>query len=758
MSNINDILERLDKVKSTGEGKWQALCPSHDDKTPSLSICDADGVVKIYCHACGANGIETIATIGGEVSWLFSEKKTPITPPTKKDNSALANELYKLGAGDCSEHPYIVAKGIKSPVGARRLKISGKRLLIGIPIDVDALIIPIYAGKNPKISSLQIIWKSGDKFEKRFLKDANKELGWFAYCAKWSKAEKIVICEGVATGQSLVECTGLTVICAYSSGELPKIYEFVRSINKSAQIYIAVDSDKAGREAGEKCKGAILVEPSDAPDKFDWNDEHTKRGGPDVVAAAFENAKFIEPVSAGFNKILDSDPIQTNLDLLSHLDADSLLARMVRHTSSKTWIPENTILLMGLAAFSSVSCRAYSVEYEFGGLLPIGIYAAAEQPPSMSKGWALSTFTDIFFENQTKAIQQIKARITALEETDSLLDEEKEELKHLKKQFVTLFVNNATPEGLDKTLNGTCGFFSAVSSEQGLIDSITGASYGNGRPNNNDIILHGFDGGYMSSVRATREAYAGRVAGAFVAFSQYGTIEKILNNGIGTGYSQRFLMISENNKLGERDHHKIVAPDPQLEYEYKRCCEFSIDALFRPKKLEDLRKLKITTHGFWYIREYRQKIEPLLSNKGYYSSDVMAGAAGKINMQIMKISANLHLLSSERFLDHIQDKTILTAIAIANDLLKELYNICKSKGIIGQRAEYSSILMLFENNQTPRTARNIIQAKLKNEPFKSLGINVNKSKYIRNILDEMVKNDVLKISYLVDKTEVFSVC
>ena len=68
MSNINDILERLDKVKSTGEGKWQALCPSHDDKTPSLSICDADGVVKIYCHACGANGIETIATIVGEVS------------------------------------------------------------------------------------------------------------------------------------------------------------------------------------------------------------------------------------------------------------------------------------------------------------------------------------------------------------------------------------------------------------------------------------------------------------------------------------------------------------------------------------------------------------------------------------------------------------------------------------------------------------------------------------------------------------------
>jgi putative DNA primase/helicase len=30
---------------------WIALCPSHDDRTPSLSISEAEGKVLVYCHA-----------------------------------------------------------------------------------------------------------------------------------------------------------------------------------------------------------------------------------------------------------------------------------------------------------------------------------------------------------------------------------------------------------------------------------------------------------------------------------------------------------------------------------------------------------------------------------------------------------------------------------------------------------------------------------------------------------------------------------
>ena len=40
------ILQRLEKVKPKGNGKWTACCPAHTDKTPSLSITEAsDGKV-----------------------------------------------------------------------------------------------------------------------------------------------------------------------------------------------------------------------------------------------------------------------------------------------------------------------------------------------------------------------------------------------------------------------------------------------------------------------------------------------------------------------------------------------------------------------------------------------------------------------------------------------------------------------------------------------------------------------------------------
>lgn len=46
------LLQHLEKVKRTGQGKWLACCPSHGDKTPSLSIRELDdGRVLVHCFA-----------------------------------------------------------------------------------------------------------------------------------------------------------------------------------------------------------------------------------------------------------------------------------------------------------------------------------------------------------------------------------------------------------------------------------------------------------------------------------------------------------------------------------------------------------------------------------------------------------------------------------------------------------------------------------------------------------------------------------
>ena len=68
---IDAVLHRLDRVKSTGPGKWQALCPAHDDKRPSLSIKEADDHrVLLKCWSgCGA--AEIVSALGLSLADLF---------------------------------------------------------------------------------------------------------------------------------------------------------------------------------------------------------------------------------------------------------------------------------------------------------------------------------------------------------------------------------------------------------------------------------------------------------------------------------------------------------------------------------------------------------------------------------------------------------------------------------------------------------------------------------------------------------------
>lgn len=52
MSQVDNLLQLLDRVKRTRPGTWTALCPAHDDRAPSLSIRELDdGRVLIHCHA-----------------------------------------------------------------------------------------------------------------------------------------------------------------------------------------------------------------------------------------------------------------------------------------------------------------------------------------------------------------------------------------------------------------------------------------------------------------------------------------------------------------------------------------------------------------------------------------------------------------------------------------------------------------------------------------------------------------------------------
>jgi DNA primase len=47
---VENVLQRLDKVRKTGAFKWQACCPAHDNSGPSLAIREMDdGRVLLHC-------------------------------------------------------------------------------------------------------------------------------------------------------------------------------------------------------------------------------------------------------------------------------------------------------------------------------------------------------------------------------------------------------------------------------------------------------------------------------------------------------------------------------------------------------------------------------------------------------------------------------------------------------------------------------------------------------------------------------------
>lgn len=72
------LIPRLEKVKSRGPGSWMARCPAHDDRSPSLSIREADdGKILLRCMAgCRLEAI--VKAVGLEVSDLF--------PPRREDD------------------------------------------------------------------------------------------------------------------------------------------------------------------------------------------------------------------------------------------------------------------------------------------------------------------------------------------------------------------------------------------------------------------------------------------------------------------------------------------------------------------------------------------------------------------------------------------------------------------------------------------------------------------------------------------------
>ena len=453
------------------------------------------------------------------------------------------------------------------------------------------------------------------------------------------------------------------------------------------------------------------------------------------------------------------------LKVISDTNAVKMLSESI---AVATDIPVNSIFLTGMGIVSSVASRCYVVDYQHAGSVSIGLYTIVEQPSGASKSRSLTAFQKPIFEREKafrdyrdgeiKRLEALKMSPgvnseTGLPNTTDDLDERIEALKNRP----PFFLSNTTSEAIEASLDKSNGYFSLASAEQGLLNTLFGLTYSSGgdmdgsKPpkNNNDLVLKGFNREYFSSARVTRTGFNGVVTGSVSVFAQEGAVDTILNCSNGTGLAERFLLLAEGHSLGHRDMMVDKRIDPKLLDNYKHIieplCNMAIPT-DNPTSEEPLH-LRISEEGWFLIRTYRQHIEKELRGDGLYSSETLRGTAAKVDINIMKVAANIHLTDSSNIFgigidSTVSNDAVKSAIGVVDELLTANRSMSIDKNFIGEGAEHDAILTWFERRGgRDKTTYEICQAMKRLKPFSS--IKKSRSKSIQNAITHLVSNKLL---------------
>ena len=112
--------------RKTGAGRWQARCPAHDDRNPSLSItAKGNGDVLIHCHA-GCDVEDVVAAVGLTLADLFEERSD--------GRQVVATYAYADETGGCCSRP-----SATSPRTSASADRTARRLGLEAPASAGAL-------------------------------------------------------------------------------------------------------------------------------------------------------------------------------------------------------------------------------------------------------------------------------------------------------------------------------------------------------------------------------------------------------------------------------------------------------------------------------------------------------------------------------------------------------------------------------------------------------------------------------------------
>lgn len=178
-----------------------------------------------------------------------------------------AQDRWRAG-GSTGTHPYITKKQLSGLHNARIEESSG------------ALLIPLWV-TGVGVANLQLIYPNGTK---RFMAGARVK-GAYSVIGSLKNAQRVLICEGWATGATLFEMyesEGYQVVVAFNAGNLMTVCQSLRSQFENLKVVIAGDDDRQNIVNVGRKKAIEAAESVDATLLFpelckictctDWND------------------------------------------------------------------------------------------------------------------------------------------------------------------------------------------------------------------------------------------------------------------------------------------------------------------------------------------------------------------------------------------------------------------------------------------------------------------------------------------------------
>ena len=73
MTALDRLLSRLERVQTIGNNRYKALCPAHDDRSPSLAIKDDSDRLLLHCFS-GCETTDVLEAIGLTFADIMPDK------------------------------------------------------------------------------------------------------------------------------------------------------------------------------------------------------------------------------------------------------------------------------------------------------------------------------------------------------------------------------------------------------------------------------------------------------------------------------------------------------------------------------------------------------------------------------------------------------------------------------------------------------------------------------------------------------------